>query len=113
MMLIRGCLIFIIFILAPPSFGEEKPGYFLTGNNLNELCQTDRPQVTGYLMGFSDAYSIKDEMGAKPVVCPPAGVVSTQFADVVCRYLEENPEHRHWRAAYQVHNALIGAWPCQ
>lgn len=88
-------------------------GYFLTGNELLDMCKSSRLQASGYMMGFAEGYAIRDEMGAKPVVCLPNSVMSGQVIDVVCRYLEQNPETRHWSAAYQAHNALVKAWPCK
>ena len=44
--------------------------------------------------------------------CIPQGVVSAQIADVVRKYLVENPARRHLGGAHLVRAALRDAWPC-
>lgn len=45
--------------------------------------------------------------------CQPAGVTSGQFADVVVKFLRDNPEARQTRASIVVTQAMHKAWPCK
>lgn len=45
--------------------------------------------------------------------CIPDAAKATRGADVVCKYLADNPAQRDKNAAYLVRQALIAAWPCK
>jgi len=90
----------------------EKPLYFLDGNQLHDMCKSNSRLVSGYVMGFSDAVSVTDEIGKKISICAPPSVKSGQLVDVVCRELDSHPESRHRNASYIVLQALQHAWPC-
>ena len=43
---------------------------------------------------------------------PPRNITAGQAQDVVKRYLENNPEKRHFSADSLVINAVAQVWPC-
>jgi Rap1a immunity proteins len=43
--------------------------------------------------------------------CLPAGATAGQMADVVVKYVTENPEKRNFSASSMVSGALYTAWP--
>jgi hypothetical protein len=63
----------------------------------------------GYVVGVVDA----DYASSTPWhYCIPSGVTVGQIADVAWRHLEQNPQDRHFGAAYMVRRGLASAWPC-
>ena len=88
---------------------------FVNGNTLHEWCKASSPQVISYLMGSYDAYEL-DQMlldeSPKNKVCLPESVLSSQAADVVCKYVADTPSTRHYPAAALVWNALLDSFPC-
>ena len=45
--------------------------------------------------------------------CIPDAAKATRGADVICKYLADNPAQRNKSAASLVRQALITAWPCK
>jgi hypothetical protein len=48
----------------------------------------------------------------RPAVCPPAGVVIDQPTDIVLKYIDADPETRHYTAPTLIGIVLIDAFPC-
>lgn len=102
-----------------PMAGTALAG-FLDGNDLHSLC-SDSPVVAGYyVVGVIDNEVDQDRavtadgqvVLTREFLCIPDGVVGNQARDVVCRYLDENPEDRHWPASGLTYNAIRVVWPC-
>ena len=92
-------------------------GAFLTGNDLFTACTGTRTAAdadcTGYVTGVADALLAVQGFGeGAPSVCLSANVTRGQMRDVVPRYLERNPQDRHYGAASTTFVALRQAFPC-
>jgi hypothetical protein len=59
-----------------------------------------------------DSIHLQQHVSGAAVFCIPA-VVAGQARDVVVKYLQENPAHRHEAGATLVMEALHDAWPCR
>jgi hypothetical protein len=87
------------------------------GNKLLEICKASegsqsRVKCLGYVTGVHDAIAVFKSTGAVKISpCVPAGATPSQMADVVVKYLTENPKDRDYSAAGVVMAALINAWP--
>ena len=86
--------------------------YYQTGNAINENCNSngaaDNLFIYGYVEGVIDARQyIADGY------CIPSPVQARQLRDVVCMYIQNNPQNRQIPAGYLVIEALKQAWPCQ
>lgn len=93
---------------------------FFDGNKLHEACQNSRDSLDWYIVGAieSDTWWVNDTtvdghaVELKDPYCLPVPTNARQAMDVVCKYIESNPDRRHFPAAYQVRNALSEAFPC-
>jgi len=88
-------------------------GYFVDGNALHEMCERFPVQISGFAIGYLDAMSLRDEAGSVTTICVPVGVKAIQARDVLCAYLRNNPQHRHWQGAYLALSSFQEAWPCE
>ena len=59
------------------------------------------------------AKGLNEVRGEVEGYCIPDAAKATQGADVVCKYLADNPAQRNKSAASLVRQALIAAWPCR
>jgi hypothetical protein len=93
---------------------------FQTGNDLLSYCRVPREKesvslafCTGYVIGAADQISAFQSIkGATREICMPEGATISQLRDVVVRYLENNPDARHYAAGSSVLVALHAAFPC-
>jgi len=104
----------------------------LTGNDFHKDCQGPKSYVWGYVAGVTDKAALDrsfandvpaaDAERSKQVRdlifilrphCVPDSVTLQQATDVVCKYLREKPETRHFGGAGIVQNALREAFPCR
>ena len=82
---------------------------FMSGNGLLKDMNgdvVDKSIALGYVMGVSDAYT-------NVTICPPSNVTAGQTQDVVKRYLESNPDKRHYSADSIIRISLENVWPCK
>ena len=100
------------FPAAKAQLSNDKP-IFLSGNKLLEICRSKSAACSGYVMGALDqdllATTAQHE---KPRFCWPPNVTSTQVADLVTLFLENNPDQRHYSAASTVLVVTMKAFPC-
>ena len=108
----------VLAVAAPHARG----GSIIDGNKLWKQCQ-DSPTSNiawgffawGFCAGYSAA--IYDALDKSPVDgfrrCAQAGVTVQQVMDVVHKWLEANPQHRHLTASGLVAAALSKAFPCR
>ncbi|MDX6807150.1 Rap1a/Tai family immunity protein [Terrihabitans rhizophilus] len=85
--------------------------YWNTGNRLHQQCSgSGRALVGAYAIAVEDT----DTQGGhvKRDYCTPDGIVMGQVIDVVCTYLQNTPEKRHYVGPILVREALTKAWPC-
>lgn len=91
---------------------------FDTGNRLYEDCRAanyfNRGYCGGYVTGIVDTLEALQSRGVLPAtaLCVPEDATKGQLADVVLKYLEQNPERRHLEAGGLVPEALNRAFPC-
>lgn len=83
----------------------------------NEILSWPRVQFLAYVSGFLDG----EEAGlglagetsmSKTQHCIPTGVTYAQTADVIEKWLRDNPDKRHIYANVLISVALRQAWPC-
>lgn len=119
----------ILATLSMATFGNANAGFY-TGNDLYRMLNgtgAERSVALGYVAAMSDSQdhsqlltvismtvnkTWKDKFPYQ-FFCVPANVTSGQLADIVKKYLAENPASRHADAAALVSAALIAVWPCQ
>lgn len=119
----------ILAALLMATFGNASAGFY-TGNDLYRMLNStgaERSAALGYVAAISDA---QDHSRLLTVVamtvnktwkdkfpyqffCVPENVTSGQLADIVTKYLADNPASRHTDAAALVSTALIATWPCR
>ena len=91
------------------------PG-FVNGNDLYAYCtasdNSKRGICLGYVEGMADSIGLMQTASAAAVFCIPP-VLASQARDVVVKYLQDNPAHRHEAGATLVMEALHDAWPCR
>lgn len=94
---------------------------FYDGNELHDLCKTNRAMTFGFTAGLVDAtaaslYSSQSISGdfvfLKSPFCIPDKATLSQVTDVICQSLDQHPASRHAQAATLAVNALTAAWPC-
>ena len=88
---------------------------FFDGNELHAMCSDGRKDAAAiYALGALDAAHLYQQLsGVRDRVCMENGIQASQVADVVCKYLDDNPQHRHWLAADLVAESAAAAWPCE
>lgn len=89
---------------------------FDTGNQLLAACSGsagDQVQCYAYMDGLLQGLlfmSVRDK--SQMPFCVPDGVTKGQAAEVVVKYLRENPEQRHIAASVMATVAMRRAFPC-
>ena len=101
-------------LLAFSASAQNTMGFYIDGNKLHEFCTTNYTMAHGYVSGVFDRSSTAYAATLSPSVmlCSPQSSKTTQLTDVVCKYLEENPEVRHYGGAAITEMALTEAFPC-
>lgn len=96
----------VALLLASPSAKAE----FWTGHTLLESCRVpgtlERIDCLGYTTAIVDAWT-----GVE--ICPPAAATRGQIADIALKYVQENPDHRHFSADVILRGIFSTLWPCQ
>jgi hypothetical protein len=90
-------------------------GTYQTGNDLLNNCvgnATENVACLGYIQGVADMWSVF-RAANNHGECIPDGVVTRQLHDVVVRYLQDHPEHRHENGAGMVIEAFAKTWGCK
>ena len=94
-------------------FASPVRAEFVNGNILHEWCSGDDYGKI-YCMGYSAAVS--DVMDEHTVygwsACVPNDVMLSQLTDIVTRWLDNNPQKRHYAAQGLIAEALAEAFPC-
>ena len=83
----------------------------MNGNQLYGWMSTNSGQTVAlaYITGVTDSASWQP---GKMAYCLPPGGNNGQFADVVKKYLADNPQERHKDAPEIIFRALLRAFPC-
>ena len=108
---------FALALSAPASaFDQGEGGYFYSGNKLHEMCRNTPSMAMSYIIGTYDGAQYMAaylQKGHSPFTfCAPANSVTTQYRDIVCRFVDEHPAKRASSAFTLVSEALEEAWPC-
>ena len=83
---------------------------WMNGNKLYEGCTRNTNSTLMYAAGAIDAAAdLVDSVG----YCIPKAVELGQVSDVLCRYLRNHPEQRHWGGSLLISYAMKEAWPCE
>jgi hypothetical protein len=83
---------------------------FINGNKLHEMCITDKASALNYSMGVADAHTFHRKKD--PLFCLPESATAGQVLDVLCKYLADRPEKRHFTASSTSLLAFSAAFPC-
>jgi hypothetical protein len=110
------------------------PGQAADGNFIYERCRArGNDEIVAYIAGWVDKRQddvinfnraaeapgtpdnqsmrfLKNAVGGN--ICFPAKLDAQQLRDVLCQYLERNPQHRHLSGATLIWDAFNRAWPC-
>lgn len=81
---------------------------FYSGNKLHELCQAKDRIALGYAVAVTDW--VMTEM--REQACIPSTVTTGQMHDIICGYVTQHPEQRHYNAHFLGAQSLIEAFPC-
>ena len=85
---------------------------FYNGNKLLEDCREGGWLEIGICMGYIGG--VADALGSTPTrACIAASVSRGQVQDVAVKWLEANPQERHFLAFRLVAKALSEAFPCR
>lgn len=106
-------LVAIALALAPTTV---LAGGFYSGNELLNLCQNQNASAGDYVAGVIDTtvtvHAAQENLQI-PNICMPATSRLSQARDVVCGYLYNHPEERHFSASSTAMNVLSRAFPCK
>jgi hypothetical protein len=101
-----------IAVIAGVAQPARAQGIFMTGNDLAEVCSSSSPNERGICQGY--IMGALDSIFLGLFKCSGMeNVKSTQMADVVRKFLRDNPADRNKNAYTLVGYALIGAFKCQ
>ena len=109
--MMRGTLIGAVMALSPTMGLAE--GF--DGNKLAELCQATSNMVfSNFTLGFALGVSTTMPTGGRgpTFACIPTAASAVQVRDVLCNYVAQHPEIRHYNASPLAQRAMINAWPC-
>ncbi|MGR3303846.1 MAG: Rap1a/Tai family immunity protein [Candidatus Scalindua sp.] len=103
-MRMKICVLLIVVLMPVLSYAD----YFM-GNDImeywNEKDSADNIMIRGYFAGVQDAYN-------GYYFCVDAEVKLSQAAEVIIKYMKDNPEKWHTAGKNLVINALSEAFPC-
>ena len=110
----------ILMVMLVMSWASPGWAGFKAGNELFAECQVAKTDNTyyqrgyclGYIVGAFDASAGADGGVGGITFCAPVGVESGQVQDIVVKWLDDNPQHRHHSAHSLVAAALSEVWPC-
>lgn len=108
-------LLLVMLLVGVASPASSKTAW-VSGNYLYDLCKgTDTFGQVGcssYVIGVADALN-QIQVDGLSQFCVPKGAVIEQITDVARKYLNENPERRHFAAHSLVTTALSKSFPCK
>ena len=97
-------------ILAVLFFPQPAQAGF-SGNQVQQWCLSAQEFAGGYAAGMVD--SLHQEVNGIRISCPDPTVSVAQMRDVLCRYISEHPETRHYNASALGLEAFSKAFPCR
>lgn len=100
----------IAIIVAAEALGAEA---FSTGNDHLAHCGASAsPIMEAGCSGLAFGLSSGLKGGFPDAICAPSGITSSQYHDILMRYLREHPNDRHHHFAQLALWALKEAFPC-
>ena len=94
-------------------------GNYESGNSLLQKCKSE-PDLfylhgicTGYILGVAEALDGPERGLGNFRFCTPEGVTNGQLKDVVVKWLQVRPQHRHFTGSSLIAAALRDAFPCK
>jgi Rap1a immunity proteins len=73
---------------------------------------TDRGFCHVYMTAVRDTLALRTVIKDEFPICMTGNITSRQLADVVVKYIKDNPKDRHLNAATVAALAFRDAWPC-
>jgi hypothetical protein len=111
-----GILCFVFALMCGIAEAAETGPGFVNGNDLYAYCTASDNSKRGiclsYVEGMAESIGLMQTASAAAVFCIPP-VLASQARDMVVKYLQDNPAHRHEAGATLVMEALHDAWPCR
>lgn len=95
------------------------PGRALDGNAFLDYCRPsashgDRMFSYGFVLGAVHAHNMVTGIrSVRPLFCSPSNATAGQMRDIVCDYIQRNPQGRHQEAVLLTALALSEAFPCR
>jgi len=96
----------------PPASGAPLIPAFFTGQRLYEICSESQGGLCSmYVAGVLDGLFYAGSRSSQPILCR-APINNREAAELVTRYLEQNPQIRSRAAAVGVERALTDRLRC-
>ncbi len=100
--------LFLVILLAIPIKAPLSRGNYFSGSDMYAFATSDDPVkealFMGYVAGVVDANTEK--------LCVPAEITLQQVADITRKYLEQNPDIRHYAGRGFVLLSIAEEFPC-
>jgi hypothetical protein len=92
-----------VAFLGAVAFGQDNQAAWITGPTLFNICEDSRNRdCVSYVTGIVEGMGLGTLGGGRQVFCVPDGATPGQLADVVAKWMKDNPEQRHKWGALQV-----------
>lgn len=98
----------LVLLAALISTTQVHAANFWDGNDLQMMCTSEFPDVRAIMAGY-----VVGALDATAAHCSPSGVSVQQAADVVCKFLADNPAERHFNGASIASGAFHESGLCQ
>jgi hypothetical protein len=115
MRIVSACIAFGWLLSVPrDASAQQTTFYFVTGETLYAQCLNSKDLLaSAYIAGVSDAHDgLRTGSTRPPKFCTSPSTSIDQAVDVVCKYLAEHPERRHFTGASLIFSALRESFPC-
>lgn len=103
-MKMKICVLSIVVLMPVISYAD-----YFSGNEImecwNDKYSVNNPMIRGYFAGVQDSYN-------GVYFCVDEGVKMSQAAEVIIKYMKDNPEKWHKAGKNLVIDALSKAFPC-
>ena len=111
-------VIIVTALLAVLGVPDTARGAFIDGNTLHTRCNSpedvyDKASCLWFVIGVADAIGGPNKGYQGRTFCHPSSVLTGQLRDVVKKWLNENPQLRHFTAVSLTAKALSEAFPCK
>ena len=111
----RKFALIVFFFNIPALAAAQGMGTYYNGNGMLEQCRNPSSPISfWYAAGVKDALSALRAVDPDSLMqnCSSLSVTAGQARDVMCKYIEDNPDSRTDAAAALAWVAFHEAWPC-